>query len=214
VRELLHTEDHRAFVEEHPEVPATLVAEPVMRRLSEAVTPPGLVAVVETPLRDAPFPLRGPVLVLDRLNDPGNVGTLIRSAAALGASAVVVTDDSADPFGPKAVRASAGACYRLPVLRRAALVGTLAEASTAGLSCFGLSASGAASIDTIAGRSDVALILGSESHGLGPDAADLATLRIPMAREVESLNVAAAGAIALQLLSTESSHGPEGRSAP
>jgi len=172
----------------------------VMRRISEAVTPPGLVAVVETPPTDAPMPAEGPVLVLDRLNDPGNVGTLIRSAAALGATAVVITGEAADPFGPKAVRASAGSCYHIPVLRRPQIVDALAELRSAGLQPFGLAASAAEEVTTLTGRADVALVLGSESHGLGTGPADLARVRIAMAPEVESLNVAAAGAIALHVL--------------
>jgi RNA methyltransferase, TrmH family len=199
VRELLHTEAHQDVAAASP-VPATLVAEQVMRRLSDAVTPPGIVAVVETPATDGPVPVRGPVLVLDRLNDPGNVGTLIRSSAALGASAVLIVGDSADPFGPKAVRASAGACYHLAVLRRDGLASTIDELHAAGLRCFALAAAGEASIVTVAGQHDVALVLGSESHGLSADGSRLDTLRIPMAQPIESLNVAAAGAIALHVL--------------
>ena len=200
VRELLHTAEHADVVRGHPDVPATNVSETVMRKVSEAVTPPGIVAVVTTPPGDAALPVAGPVLVLDRLNDPGNVGTLIRSAAALGASAVLMTGESADPFGPKAVRASAGSCYHVPVLRRDSLAEALAELRVAGIEPFGLAASGASDIATLAGRIDVALVLGSESHGLGPDRSDLERVRISMARDVESLNVAAAGAIALHVL--------------
>jgi len=202
VRELLHTDEHEDVARAHPDVPATLVSGGAMRKVSEAVTPPGIVAVVATPPSEAALPGEGPVLVLDRLNDPGNVGTLIRSAAALGASAVVLTGESADPFGPKAVRASAGSCYHLPVLRRVALAETLTELRESGLEPFGLAASGARDIATLAGRTDLALVLGSEAHGLGAGLIDLERVRIRMAREVESLNVAAAGAIAMHVLLT------------
>jgi RNA methyltransferase, TrmH family len=189
-----------------PGIVATLVAPAAMRRLTGAVTPPGVVAVVDTPPTDRPLPSGGPVLVLDRLNDPGNVGTLVRSAAALGAVAVVIVGDSADPFGPKAVRASAGACYHVPVLRRERLEDVLAALRSAGLHCFGLAADAAWTVDSVAGRSDVALVLGSESHGLGSEIATSdgarldGLLRIPMSGDVESLNVAAAGAIALHVV--------------
>ncbi len=200
VVELLHTDEHEDVSRAHPDVPASSVSEAVMRKVSEAVTAPGIVAVVTTPPIDAALPVGGPVLVLDRLNDPGNVGTLIRSAAALGASAVVITGESADPFGPKAVRASAGSCYHLPVLRRAALADAVMALRDAGLEPFGLAASGGREVASLAGRTDVALVLGSESHGLDAGHGDLERVRIPMAREVESLNVAAAGAIALHVL--------------
>jgi TrmH family RNA methyltransferase len=201
VRELLFVAEHEDIARAHPDVPSTLVGDAVMRRLSDAVTPPGIVGVVTTPESDAALPPGGPVLVLHRLNDPGNVGTLIRSAAALGAHSVIVTGDAADPFGPKAVRASAGSCYHVPVLRRSDLDAAVAELRAAALEPFGLAASGGREIATLTGRTDVALVLGSEAHGLGVSASDMERVRIPMAREVESLNVAAAGAIALHVLS-------------
>jgi tRNA G18 (ribose-2'-O)-methylase SpoU len=201
VREVLHTDEHADLVAGAPGVIATLVAPAAMRRLSGAVTPPGVIAVVDTPASDGPLPSGGPVLVLDRLNDPGNVGTLIRSAAALGATAVVVVGTAADPFGPKTVRASSGACYRVPVLRRDTLSEVVGGLRAVGMRSFGLAADAEHTIDAVAGCSDVALVLGSESHGLSDGDVGLdGVLRIPMVGGVESLNVAAAGAIALHTL--------------
>ncbi len=162
--------------------------------LSQTVAPQGVLAIAHCD--DAPLPAalaaartaRWPLLVLDRVQDPGNVGTVCRTAAAAGAPAVAVLDGCADPFGPKAVRASAGSVLRLSVARA-----TWPE--LAGLGGWGAAAAGGERYD----RADLAgaalLALGSEAHGLRRN--DLELVTIPMAPGVESLNVAAAAAILL-----------------
>jgi TrmH family RNA methyltransferase len=127
-----------------------------------------------------------PLLVLDRVQDPANVGAIARTAAAAGAPALAVLPGTADPFGIKAIRASAGHVVNLTV---AAATWDDLE----GLRCVGASAAG-----TPLERADLAsagaLVLGSEAHGLSRD---LETVALPMAAGVESLNVAAAAAILL-----------------
>jgi RNA methyltransferase, TrmH family len=204
VVEVLHTEDHDDLVAALPAgVRHTRVDERVMARLSDAVTPQGVIAVVRTADVDGPAPVHGAVLVLDRVSDPGNVGTLIRTAAALGAS--VISIGGADPFGPKAVRASAGACYRTPIRRRADLLMVVEELRAAGRHILGLAADGERTVREIAvelDAADVALVVGAEPGGI--ESSDRASLdvmvRIPMRAGIESLNVAAAGAIALHAL--------------
>lgn len=178
----------------------TEVTDPVMRRLSDASSPPGIVAVVRTPDVTRPIPATGALLVLDGVADPGNVGTLLRTAAAFGAAVLCI--DGADPFGPKAVRASAGGCYRTPVHRLAVDDVSAGLLRGAGRVVLGLAADGARTIAEAA--SDIpgagaVLVVGSEPSGLRPGvgAAIDALVRIPMAAGVESLNVAAAGAIAM-----------------
>lgn len=183
-----------------PDVRVTEVTDPVMRRLSDAVTPPGIVAVVRTPDVSRPIPATGALLVLDGVADPGNVGTLIRTAAAFGAA--VVTLDGADPFGPKAVRASAGTCYHTSVHRLAAEDGLDEQLRGSGRIILGLAADGSRSLADAAmvvPPAGVVLVVGSEPKGLRPTVAGAIDMRvrIPMARGVESLNVAAAGAIAM-----------------
>jgi TrmH family RNA methyltransferase len=204
VVEVLHTADHDDLLATLPAgVRHTRVDERVMARLSDAVTPQGVVAVVRTADLDGRSPERGAVLVLDRVSDPGNVGTLIRTAAALGAS--VISIGGADPFGPKAVRASAGACYRTPVRRRTDLVLAVEELRAAGRRVLGLAADGERTVREMAAElsgADVALVVGAEPGGI--ESSGRASLdgmvRIPMRAGVESLNVAAAGAIALHAL--------------
>ena len=181
----------------------TRVDERVMARLSDAVTPPGVVAVVRTSDTSVPVPARGGLLVLEHVADPGNVGTLVRTATAFGAA--VATIGGADPFGPKAVRASAGTCYAAVIHRLDDDTDLAATMHGAGRMVFGLSADGTTTlVDAAAAVSEagVVLVLGSEPHGL--EAATRTTVdrlvRIPMAAGVESLNVAAAGAIAMHAL--------------
>jgi TrmH family RNA methyltransferase len=188
-------------------VPSTVRVTPVddrvMARLSDAATPPGVLAVVRTPDTSARPPASGSVLVLDGVSDPGNVGTLLRTAAAFGVP--VVSIGGADPFGPKAVRASAGTCYRVGVHR----IDELDELGQAlrgeGRSVLGLAADGDRSLVEAAEQAPVAgiaLVVGSEPHGLGDEVRRHidGLVRIPMVEGVESLNVAAAGAIALHAL--------------
>ncbi|MGA0829965.1 MAG: TrmH family RNA methyltransferase [Nitriliruptoraceae bacterium] len=182
------------------DVPRLRAPATVLARLSDAVTPPGVVAVVRTPDTAAPLPEHGTVLVLDGVADPGNGGTRVRAAAALGAAAVVAVGPSADPFGPKAVRASAGTCYRLPVLRRADLTTAAAELRASGRRVVGLAAGEGDAVGALAGRGDVALVLGSEAHGVSDRGVPDAWAHVPMPGAVESLNVGAAGAIALHAL--------------
>ena len=178
--------------------------DPVLRRveprlfdkLSEVQAPQGVLAVFpwpEIPVPESQTPL---VLVLDRLRDPGNLGTLLRSAAGAGASAVYLTPESVDPWNPKVVRAGMGAHFRLPLLAFDEAAATLQQnlplrAATA--------ADGPVAYDTVDWTQPAALIIGGEAEGVSPHLAAWAseTVAIPLALQVESLNAAVAGSILL-----------------
>jgi RNA methyltransferase, TrmH family len=201
VVELFHVDGSRDLLAQvGADVRVTLVDERVMARLSDAVTPPGVLAVVRTPDTTLPLGAQGSLLVLDGVGDPGNVGTLIRSAAAFGAD--VVSVGGADPFGPKAVRASAGTCYRTRIHRSDVATALGSVVRGGGRLVLGLAADGDRTLEEAERdipESGVALVVGSEPDGLSDAVrAELDGLvRIPMAAGVESLNVAAAGAIAM-----------------
>jgi TrmH family RNA methyltransferase len=145
---------------------------------------------------DAPV---GPLCVaLWGLRDPGNVGTVLRSAAAFGASCVAIGPNTADPYGPKAVRASMGAVFTVPVVRVEG-VGEL-PGETIGL----VARSGDALADVYATGSDVSLLVGAEREGLPADVVEGCdrVAHIPIA--TESLNAAMAATIALYELSRKS----------
>ena len=177
-----------------------------LARVTDAVTPQPVIAVA--PWCDAPLgavlgaacPDRGavrPVVVLLDVRDPGNAGTLLRTAEASGAAGVVVAGQSVDVFNPKCVRASAGALFHLPV----ALVGDVASALAAlhegGLRTIGTAADGPIDYDHCDLTGPVALLLGNEAAGLpaGVQAAVDQVVAIPIEGRAESLNVAAAGAV-------------------
>lgn len=187
-------------------VPIRQVTERVMRRLGDTVTPQGIVAVVDRAVPDLGALLASaPTLlaVLVGVADPGNVGTVIRTADALGADAVVVTRDSADVYAGKAVRASAGSLFHLPIVTGLAADEVVDQLAAAGLQLLAAAGSGEDSIDELldtgALRTPTAWIFGNEAHGLPPPilAATDRVVRIRMPGRAESLNLGAAAAICL-----------------
>jgi TrmH family RNA methyltransferase len=134
----------------------------------------------------------GFVVVAAGVADPGNLGTLLRSAEAAGAVGVVVTEGSVDVFNPKVVRASAGALFRVPVAVEVAV----GELGVLGVPLVGAVASGGEPYDGCEALSEAcALVLGSETHGLPPDVALDRLVTIPHAGRAESLNVAMAATV-------------------
>jgi TrmH family RNA methyltransferase len=159
----------------------------------------GAAASVDEAVRAA-----GPLaLVLVGVADPGNAGTLLRSAEAAGAGAVAFCDGAVDPFGPKCVRSSAGSLFRLAVVRSAGAVEALAAIRAAGGTTVATVAHGPHpaydEVDLSGRRGTVALVLGSEAHGLPGGLVDSGAIdtvvTIPMAGRTESLNVAMAGTV-------------------
>lgn len=176
----------------------------VVRALSQTETPPGIVAVAGGELPGLPPPerLRPPVVLLDGVQDPGNVGTIVRSAAAAGAGAVVLGEGCASVDNPKVLRASAGAVFRIPVGRPAgpgALERLAEELAGRGWAVLGLDPHRGRDYYDVPLAGPVALVLGSEARGIAPELARRCTgfLKIALARGVESLNVAAAAAVVL-----------------
>jgi len=182
-------------------VPHELVSDSELQRHADTVTPQGWVAVAPIPQWSWTDFRTPDVLVLDAVQDPGNVGTLIRAAEALGASGVVVLPGTADPWSPKVVRAAAGSSIRLPVLE-AAWHETSVHLRAIGCVVWASAADGEL-LDRGATRAGgVALVLGNESRGVSGSirAAADRIVAIPMRGEAESLNAALAGAILMDRL--------------
>ena len=187
-------------------VEVTQVTEKAAAALSDAITPQGIVARCAHPQTTVADVLAGSpklVVVLVRANDPGNAGTVIRIADAAGADGVILAGDSVDAFNPKAIRASAGSLFHLPVARAADEFALLDELSAAGLSV--LATTGAAELDLDAASADgildlpTAWLFGSEAHGLPDEVVARAdeAVRVPIYGRAESLNLASAAAICL-----------------
>ena len=171
----------------------------LIERVADTVTPQPVMAIapwVDVPLaevRDATF-----VVVCVDLRDPGNAGTVLRSAEAAGASAVVFCDGSVDVFNPKTVRASAGSLFHVPVVAGGAAVEVLDEMASWGVRRLGTSASTGTDYAAADLTVPVAFVLGNEAHGLDDDvvAGSLdGCVTIPMQGRTESLNVGMAAAV-------------------
>lgn len=174
------------------------LADGVLERVASTERPQPNLAVVRIPERSGSLADARTVIVADRLNDPGNLGTILRSAEAAGIDAVVLTPGSVDPFNPKVVRAAAGALFHIPVVEAG-----LDDVRAAGLRLVGTSSHrGEAHTDADwSGR--LAIVMGSEAHGLPDDAPIDQWVRIEHRGRAESLNVA----MATTLLAFEATRG-------
>jgi TrmH family RNA methyltransferase len=174
---------------------AVPVSEAVMEACSDTESPPGILIVVPfpEPLVLDPMTL---VLVGDRLADPGNLGTMLRTASAAGVEAVFLTQGSVDPYNPKVVRAGMGAQLHLPIesLTTTAIVERLAD-----MDLWLADRDGEVSYDGVDWRRPAALIIGNEAHGASDEMRSFihGCVSIPMRPEVESLNAAVATAVIL-----------------
>ncbi len=177
----------------------TPVAPGVLERVATTVTPRPVVAVGRQrvvaidDLRSASF-----VVVLVDVADPGNAGTILRSAEAAGADGVVVCG-GVDVFNPKCVRASAGSLFFLPIAREPDAVRGLETMASWGMCRIGTSAAATQSYDAIDLRGPVGLVFGSEAHGLAAEVERVVdhVVSIPIVGQTESLNVAGAAAVAV-----------------
>ncbi len=188
----------------HPEVLAAaeaagvaiLTLEPgVMERIADTVTPQPVLAIVGiVPTSLAEACASEPVLVLAGLQDPGNVGTILRTAQAAGIGAVVALAGTTDLYAPKVVRASGGALLRMRCVADVPVSGVIVALAARGFTMLGADTSGRP-YDSVDLRRPLALFLGGETHGL-PDGLRVDELvAIPMAAGCDSLNVAVAAGI-------------------
>jgi TrmH family RNA methyltransferase len=182
-----------------------LLTEAVMAHISDVETPPGIVALGRRPVSTIPDITNCPAplfLLADGIQSPGNLGALIRTAEAAGATAALVTVGTVDPFQPKALRASAGSAFRLPIIAGPNVADELRKLHRQGICLVAADSQGDTPYEAFDWRQPVLIWLGSEGHGLRSltdewQARLAARLMIPMEEPVESLNVAVAGALLL-----------------
>ena len=177
------------------------VSDSVFKKLSQTETPQGILAVLEKPsyARDDFFKacLGKNLLVLDRVQDPGNIGTLLRTAEAAGFGGAVVIKGSGDPFSPKAVRAASGATERFPIIFTESANDTAAMLRSKGKRIFATAMDGATIYYKADLRKDAAIIVSNEGNGASLEILEAADeiLSIPMDGKTESLNAAIASGI-------------------
>ena len=184
------------------DAPVSVVTEKAAKVLSETVTPVGLVAVCTLPeatLESVLASMPRLVAVAVGMSEPGNAGTLIRIADAMGADAVVFAGHSVDPYNGKCLRSSAGSIFALPVVVDPDAAAVVSALRDSGIEVLATALDASVDIRSADLSARTAWLFGPEAHGLPPEVMALASqrVRIPMRGSAESLNVAAAASICL-----------------
>lgn len=182
-------------------IAVTEVAEHVIASLSDTATPQGVVATARIATQDVDELAAGATLLvlLADVRDPGNAGTLVRSAVASGASGLLFARGAVDPWHPKTVRASAGTIFHIPIVRAPELEDAVEASRAHGLSVLEANQRSDRFYDDVDMTRRITLLLGNEAWGLPPEKRHLVddSVGIPMTRPVESLNVGIAGSVLL-----------------
>jgi RNA methyltransferase, TrmH family len=183
------------------------VAHDVVRHLTSTVTPQALVGVAEFLDVDLAAALEGAfthdtdgcVALLHEVRDPGNAGTMLRSADAAGVGAVVFSETSVDVYNPKTVRASAGSVFHLPIVRGAATSDVIGRAKAAGARVLAMTSDGRSDLYRTGLSGHSVFVFGNEAQGLPPEILEAADerVRVPHAGGAESLNLAAAATVCM-----------------
>jgi len=176
------------------------VSEAVMAKLTSTVTPQGIVGVASFVDVDlGALGSEGCLAVLHEVRDPGNAGTVLRSADASGASGVVFTTSSVDLYNAKTVRSSAGSVFHLPVARGVSTADAVEHLRGRGFRILAMDANGSGELYAADLSGPVAFVFGNEAHGLPTEVVEISdqTVRVPQAGKAESLNLAAAATVCL-----------------
>lgn len=176
------------------------VTEDVMRAMADTQTPQGILALVRQPRWKMEDVWRGEkphMIFLETLQDPGNLGTILRAGEGAGLTGVVMNRETADIFNPKVIRSTMGSIYRMPFFYSQDLREDLKKWKSRGICLYAAHLKGSRPYDEADYRQPAAFLIGNESQGLTEETADLADcrIRIPMEGQVESLNAAVASAV-------------------
>jgi len=175
------------------------VSDDVMRYLSDTQTPQGILAVAEQYSYTLSDVLAKPshLVILETLQDPGNLGTILRAGEGAGITGIVMNEETADIYNPKVIRATMGSIYRVPFVYVKDLKGALSELKNAGVCLYAAHLKGTKSYEEADYTADTGFLIGNEANGLTDETAKLADcyIRIPMAGKVESLNAAIAASV-------------------
>ena len=199
VEALLLTEKYMdsdaAKMAEEKNIRILLVSDAVMEAVSSAKNPQGALAVVKKQQQD--YKKEGLILVLEDVSDPQNVGTMIRTADAMGASAVLLSKNAADCYSPACVRATMGSVFHIPILYLDDLYAELSALKNAGIPLVAGHLKGKSSLPVL---NNAAIMIGNETRGLSDRISEMADVlyRIPMFGRAESLNAAIAAGIMMQ----------------
>ena len=185
------------------------VKDMVFESISQTVTPQGIMCIVKKPaykieeiteiLSDSSDKEHMKILLLENIQDPGNLGTMLRTAEAAGVSGIVMSRDCADIFNPKVVRSTMGSIFRVPFIYAEDFCAAVKHLKAAGITIYAAYLHGGVNYTTVHYDRKSAVMIGNEGNGLTDDAVSLADKRlyIPMEGKIESLNAAVAAAILL-----------------
>ncbi len=196
-RDDMAAKDWHKVLENHP---YEIVADSVFQQISETVTPQGILGLAEMPvygLDDILMDQRRSILVLDGLRDPGNLGTIIRTAEGADMSGVILSRESVDLFNPKTVRSTMGAIFRVPFYYVEDLVLAIEQIKQRGIPVYGTMMQGSMLYDEVDYREGAAVVIGNEANGISGQVSEVLSkkVRIPMAGNLESLNAAVSAVI-------------------
>ncbi len=181
-------------------VPYEVLSDKVFEHISDTKTPQGVLAVVkqkEYGMEEVLGMERPLFMVLDNLQDPGNLGTIVRTAEGAGVDAVIMSRDCVDIYNPKTIRSTMGSIYRMPFLYADDIKAVINEMKQRGIHTYAAHLDGKNTYDREDYRDKTAFLIGNEGNGLRKEIADQADcwIRIPMCGKVESLNAAIAASI-------------------
>ena len=194
LKEILTTDENIAF-----DVPTIFVTDTIISKLSSTKEPQGIIGIAEmkTPL----WRSYSKYLILDDVSDPGNLGTIIRSSAALGVEAIIVSLDTVDEYNDKVLRATQGAIFKIPIFRMN-LSDAITKLKQDDVKIIVTSLQNSSDLKTIQKPNKFGIILGNEAKGVHTNYLSLADeiVRIEMKNDVESLNVAMSAGIIIYYL--------------
>lgn len=179
-----------------------LLSDSVFKKISDTVTPQGILAVVKQneftveDIIERRDKERSCIVVLDRLQDPGNLGTIVRTGEGAGITGIVMSNDSVDLYNPKVIRSTMGSVFRVPVAVVPDLQDAIKKMKQNGIETYAAHLNGMEYQKGAFGK-DIALLIGNEAKGLSDEVSGMADklIKIPMEGKVESLNAAVATAI-------------------
>ena len=194
LKEVLTTDENITF-----DVPTILVTDAIISKLSSTKEPQGIIGIVE--MKKPLWQSYSKYLRLDDVSDPGNLGTIIRSSAALGIEAIIVSLDTVDEYNDKVLRATQGAIFKIPIFRMN-LSDAISKLKDDDIKIIVTSLQNSSDLKTIKKPNKFGIILGNEAKGVHPEYLDLADeiVRIEMQNDVESLNVAMSAGIIIYYL--------------
>lgn len=178
------------------------VSDRIFDSISDTKTPQGVLAVakrkeytIDSILKEAGRPFS--LLILDSLQDPGNLGTLVRAAEGAGITCIIMNENTVDIYNPKVIRSTMGSIFRVPFIYVKDLKEVIDKLQSKAVEIFASSLEGATEYDKPDYKKDIAFIIGNEAAGISKDILDIVEkkIKIPMLGEVESLNAAVAGSI-------------------